>query len=204
MRSILKRLLRRHTTAVAYLALFAALGGSAYAAVTVTGANIKNGSVTGKDVKNRSLGTKKLSTKAVNSLRGQQGPAGPQGPQGPRGPAGEQGRPGEPGGDATNLFAYIVDGGPGGPATVQYGDGVTAVSDPAGDNTNYTVTFERSLENCVVLANSGKGNPPGTAAGGAQFAHVYMAPGTGGQVLVELFDAAGARKDTSFLIAAFC
>ena len=33
MRSILKRLLGRHTTAVAYLALFAALGGSAYAAM---------------------------------------------------------------------------------------------------------------------------------------------------------------------------
>jgi hypothetical protein len=41
MRSILKRLSRRHGTAVAYLALFAALGGSAYAAVTVTGKNIK-------------------------------------------------------------------------------------------------------------------------------------------------------------------
>jgi hypothetical protein len=37
MRSILRRLSRRHGTAVAYLALFAALGGSAYAAVTVTG-----------------------------------------------------------------------------------------------------------------------------------------------------------------------
>ena len=54
MRSFLRRLLRRHSTAVAYLALFAALGGSAYAAVTVTGSNIKDGTVTGKDVKNRS------------------------------------------------------------------------------------------------------------------------------------------------------
>ena len=41
MRSILKRLSRRHGTAVAYLALFAALGGSAYAAATITGKNIK-------------------------------------------------------------------------------------------------------------------------------------------------------------------
>ena len=52
MRSILRRLLPRHGTAVAYLALFAALGGSAYAAVTVTGKNIKDGTVTGRDVKN--------------------------------------------------------------------------------------------------------------------------------------------------------
>jgi hypothetical protein len=56
MRSILKRLARRHTTAVAYLALFAALGGSAYAAGTITGKNIKDGTITGTDVKNRSLG----------------------------------------------------------------------------------------------------------------------------------------------------
>jgi hypothetical protein len=37
MRSIFKRLLRRHTAVVAYVALFAALGGSAYAMVAVTG-----------------------------------------------------------------------------------------------------------------------------------------------------------------------
>jgi hypothetical protein len=97
MRSILKRLLGRHTTAVAYLALFAALGGSAYAAVTVTGSNIKDGTVTGKDVKNRSLGTSKLSPSAVSSLTGKPGPAGPQGPAGPAGPQGERGPQGLPG-----------------------------------------------------------------------------------------------------------
>jgi Collagen triple helix repeat (20 copies) len=91
MRSILKRLSRRHSTAVAYLALFAALGGSAYAAVTVTGKNIKDGTVTGKDVKNRSLGTSKLSATAVSSLAGQRGPAGPQGPKGDTGERGQAG-----------------------------------------------------------------------------------------------------------------
>jgi Collagen triple helix repeat (20 copies) len=100
MRPMLKRLMRRHSSAVAYLALFAALGGSAYAAVTVTGKNIKDGTVTGRDVKNRSLGTSKLSAKAVSSLAGQRGPAGPEGPAGPkgdRGPAGLAGPKGETG-----------------------------------------------------------------------------------------------------------
>ena len=116
MRSILRRLSRRHSTAVAYLALFAALGGSAYAAVTVTGKNIKDGTITGRDVKNRSLGTSKLSATAVASLTGapagpqgpkgdsgQRGPAGangetgPAGPQGPQGPAGPNGPRGETG-----------------------------------------------------------------------------------------------------------
>jgi len=95
--SILKRLLRGHTTAVAYLALFAALGGTAYAAVTVTGKDIKNGTITGKDVKNRSLGKSKLSATALGSLTGERGPQGPQGPQGLRGPAGQTGLQGDTG-----------------------------------------------------------------------------------------------------------
>ena len=114
MRSILRRLLRRHGTAVAYLALFAALGGSAYAAVTVTGKNIQDGAITGKDVKNRSLGTKKLSTKAVSSLTGQPGPAGPQGVAGPKGEKGEQGPVGPSG--ATGQKGETGSAGPQGPA----------------------------------------------------------------------------------------
>ena len=129
MRSILRRLLRRHTTAVAYLALFAALGGSAYAAVTVTGNNIKDGTVTGRDVKNRSLGTNKLSAGALSSLTGQRGPAGAQGPRGergaqgpvgpigatgpkgetgPAGPAGAQGPAGPPGPSRISGWEYRV------------------------------------------------------------------------------------------------
>src|SRR5215210_4152683 len=94
MRSFIKRLSRRHGTAVAYLALFAALSGSAYAAATVTGQTIKDGTITGKDVKNRSLGKDKLSRTAVSSLTGPEGPQGPAGnrdPQGPAGPIGPKG-----------------------------------------------------------------------------------------------------------------
>ena len=97
MRSTFRRLARRHTTAVAYLALFAALGGSAYAAVTVTGKQIKDGTITGKDVKNRSLGAGKLSASALGSLAGERGPAGPQGPAGPKGEPGKQGPTGPAG-----------------------------------------------------------------------------------------------------------
>jgi hypothetical protein len=97
MRSILKRLSRRHGTAVAYVALFAALGSSAYAAVTVTGKNIKDGTVTGRDVKNASLGKNKLSATAVSALTGERGLAGPQGERGERGPAGATGATGPKG-----------------------------------------------------------------------------------------------------------
>jgi hypothetical protein len=94
MQSMLRRLFRRHTTAVAYLALFAALGGSAYAAATITGASIKDGTVTGRDVKNRSLSTNKLSPKALHSLASRPGPQGAPGVPGPKGDRGEPGAPG--------------------------------------------------------------------------------------------------------------
>ena len=53
----------RHATIVAYLALFVALGGSAYAANEWTGANIVDGSLTGADIQGNN-GT--VSTPAVN------------------------------------------------------------------------------------------------------------------------------------------
>jgi hypothetical protein len=65
MRSILKRLFRRHTTAVAYLALFAALGGSAYAAITVTGENIVDGTVMTADLASGAVTEAKLGGNAV-------------------------------------------------------------------------------------------------------------------------------------------
>jgi hypothetical protein len=110
MQLILKRLARRHTTAVAYLALFAGLGGSAYAAATITGSNIKDGTITGTDIKNRSLGTEKLSAAARSSLAGQRGPAGPQGPTGDTGPTGPQGPKG-----GTGPAGPKGDTGPAGP-----------------------------------------------------------------------------------------
>ena len=44
-----------YANVVATLALFIALGGSSYAALTVTGKDVRNGSLTGKDVKRNSL-----------------------------------------------------------------------------------------------------------------------------------------------------
>jgi hypothetical protein len=108
MRSRVKRLSRPHSTAVAYLALFVALGGSAYAAVAVTGKNIKDGTITGRDGKNGSLATSKLSTKALGSLTGQGGPTGPQGEKGEPGPVGPQG--------ATGPKGETGQAGPQGPA----------------------------------------------------------------------------------------
>jgi hypothetical protein len=45
---------------VALIALFVALGGSSYAALTINGKNIKNGSIAGKKLKNRTITQKKV------------------------------------------------------------------------------------------------------------------------------------------------
>lgn len=68
---------------VAMIALIAALGGTAYAAATISGKDIKNNTVTSGRIKNKTLKTKDLSDKARNELKGATGPAGPQGPVGP-------------------------------------------------------------------------------------------------------------------------
>lgn len=86
-----------YANVVATLALFIALGGSSYAAIVITGKNVKNNSLTTKDIKNRSLLKKDF--KAGQLPRG---PAGLQGSSGPKGDAGPQGGPGPQGakGDA--------------------------------------------------------------------------------------------------------
>ncbi|MXG88912.1 hypothetical protein [Nocardioides flavescens] len=55
------------------------------AARTITGKDIKNGSVTGKDIKDGSLQAADLSAAAVTQLRGNTGPTGPAGQTGPAG-----------------------------------------------------------------------------------------------------------------------
>jgi hypothetical protein len=95
-RIVLRGLRRRlsYANVMATIAVFVALGGSSYAALTVTGKNVKNSSLTGKDVKNNSLtGSDVKGLKsgdiADRSLLSQDFKAGqlPAGAAGPRGPS---------------------------------------------------------------------------------------------------------------------
>ena len=70
MSSLLHRRIRRPSAAllVAFAALFTALGGTGYAALLITGANVANGSLTGLDIENKSLGGKEMKS---DTLEGQ-------------------------------------------------------------------------------------------------------------------------------------
>jgi hypothetical protein len=73
-----------YANVMATIAVFVALGGSSYAAVTLTGKDIKDGTITGRDVKDKSLTAKDF----TGSLAG---------PQGKRGKTGKTGAPGATG-----------------------------------------------------------------------------------------------------------
>jgi hypothetical protein len=97
--------MRTYTNVTATIALFIALGGTSYAAATLTGADVRNGTVTGsdlrqesvtgrdvdngtitgRDLKDRSLTSSDLGSLAGADLASGQLAAGPQGPQGPAG-----------------------------------------------------------------------------------------------------------------------
>jgi len=86
------------STVVACLALFIAIGGSAYAAKDLlTGKDIAKNTLTGKNVKNGSLKKADLNKKAVASLQGAKGAKGEKGDQGANGEQGPQGIQGVPG-----------------------------------------------------------------------------------------------------------
>lgn len=114
-----------YANVVATIALFAALGGSSYAALqlpkdSVGPTQLKKNSVTSPKVKPGSLLASDFNRSARSKLRGAQGPqgvpgtAGAAGVAGQQGPQGIQGPPGEPGAaGATNVTVRRVDGPPG-------------------------------------------------------------------------------------------
>ena len=72
---------------VSSLALVVATGGTSYAAVMITGKDIKNNTVTSKDVRNNTIKSKDVKNKSLRAkdFRASDLPVGPAGPAGPAG-----------------------------------------------------------------------------------------------------------------------
>jgi hypothetical protein len=104
---------------IAGIVLFASVG-SASAALMITGRQIKDGTVTGADVKNGSLRIKDFNSSSIQGPAGPQGPKGDTGATGPRGQVGDtgaqgpQGLQGLPGLNGVSGYEVLVsDGIPG-------------------------------------------------------------------------------------------
>jgi hypothetical protein len=100
-----RRIRPTYANVVASVALFAALGGSSYAALAITGQQVRDGSLSGRDVRNASLTTSDVRDQTLLARdfkrgqlpAGQAGPQGPKGDPGTNGNAGPRGEPGPPG-----------------------------------------------------------------------------------------------------------
>jgi hypothetical protein len=168
-----------YSNVTATIALFAALGGSSYAAVSlpknsVKSTQVKNGSLLAKDFKAGQL------------------PQGPQGEKGAQGDAGAGGPAGPAGAPATKLFArvnaYSGD--------LSYASGATK-SESLGVG-HYAVTFDRDLSDCVAFAQGGF---QGNGAGVGSQTHVRVKVD---RVEVYTWDAKGSSLSTDFMLAVFC
>lgn len=82
-----------YANVMATSAVFIALGGSSYAAIQVTGKNVKDSSLTGKDIKSSSLTSSDVKNRSLLGVDFKSGqlPSGPQGTQGTQGPKGDPG-----------------------------------------------------------------------------------------------------------------
>jgi hypothetical protein len=139
----------RPSQVVAYVALFVALGGTSFAAVMVTGRQVKDGSLTGTDLKNGSVTGKDLKNRSVTTYDIRDGslmakdfkfgqlPAAAAGAQGVRGFKGDTGSTGAAGatgatGDtgATGETGSAGDTGPQGDPGVE---GAPGIQGPQGD-----------------------------------------------------------------------
>ena len=85
--------------AVALAALAISLGGTSYAAVTITGKNVRNSSLTGADIKNNTLTSGDVRNRSLlaRDFKAGELPAGSRGATGPTGATGASGRDGAQG-----------------------------------------------------------------------------------------------------------
>jgi len=184
-----------YANAMSTIAVFIALGGTTYAAVTlprnsvgsaqirakaVGASEIRSGAVRSSELKNGSVTLNDMSASARTSLRGAQGPAGPAGPAGP--PAA--------------TYRAAVNSGGGTPAGNAKG-----VTHTGGNE--YTVAFDRDVSACfysvsLVAVQNGPTleQPP---AG-----RVTAAPAGGANVLVRTYAADGAPVEAPFHLLVVC
>ncbi len=138
---------------VSVIALFVALGGSATAALLVTGRNVKNSSLTGADIRNSSLGTQDIrnGTLLARDFKAGQLPIGATGPQGIPGPSGAGGAAGPAGRD--------------GAAVILHAAGTDDLTVPAGESRTYELApnkfTQTGTEAVIVYGRIRWGNPEG-------------------------------------------
>jgi hypothetical protein len=166
-----------YANVVSTLCLFVVLGGSATAAVLLTGKNIKNGSLTGADLKDNSVagidikdgGLLAKDFKPGQLVAGAPGPQGPKGEAGAAGTAGAKGDTGAAGSDftiATTLASGQTERG----IYDVWGSGASGYM---GTGVNYRVPLAAPLDSAHVIFNA-NGTTSAHCAGAGQADAGYL------------------------------
>jgi hypothetical protein len=181
-----------YANVTATLALFVALGGTGYAAITlprnsvgakqirggaVGASELRRGAVRSAEIRNRSIRVKDISRTARTSLRGRQGPVGPQGPAGP---------------PAVSEHVQVNSGG---------GSTGTGGVTHTGGNV-YTAIFRRDVSACAYSATLAR--VPGGDVTEPPAGRITVASGSGPNVIVNTFNAAGNPQPLPFHLIVAC
>ena len=187
-----------YANVTATLALFVALGGTSYAALTlpknsvgerqlrsksVGGSELRSSSVRGRHLADRAITLRKLSRSARTDLRGATGPGGPPGPPGPSG---------------ITLRASVAPTG----GIVRPRDGTVGSTGSSTVN-EYIISFSRSIAACTPTAtlarveggNTVKEPPPG---------RITVGDAGDNAVSVKTFNAAGEPDQIGFSLIVAC
>lgn len=151
---------------VAYLALFLALGGTSYAALSlpknsVGTQQLKNGAVTGSKVRVHSLTSRDFKKGQLPAgPRGSQGVAGAQGPQGNQGLQGPQGVPG-----SARAYGQVVIDGSGNYALVPgTTKNVVGLTQGGGGNPAACIQLDPSIDASTATVIATPNNRSGSSA----------------------------------------
>lgn len=168
-----------YANVTASLALFVALGGTSYAAITlprnsVGNDQLRNNAVHSAEIRNRAIKLSDISPKTRSALRGQQGPAGPAG---------------------VSEHARVNSGG-----------GVTGTAETGthdGGTNVYSIRFRRDVSTCSYSATlAAVQNGPTLEEPPA--GRITVASGGGSLVVVKTYDAAGTPISAPFHLLVAC
>ena len=178
-------MLRRFTPSpsmvVALAALFVALGGSAYAAIVVTGKNIRNSTVEGGDIKNGSLASRDMKRDSIGGVAIKESAL--------------KTVPGASVADGVARQAVVTGAG-----VLARGRAVASVARTSVGR--YQVIFDRDVRNCTYIAtigDTGAAGPPN----GAEITVTSLASNVNG-VAVRTEASGGAAADRPFHLIAPC
>jgi hypothetical protein len=178
---MLRRLVPSPSMFVALLALFVALGGSAAAAIVITGRNIKNNTVTGADIKNGALASRDMKKDSIGGVailesRLKTVPAASQA-------------------DGFTRFAVVSNTG-----TLARGRNVTSVARTSAGR--YQVIFNRDVRSCAYIATIGDDSASGPPQG-SEISTAALASNVNG-VSIRTENDSGTAVDRPFHLVVPC